>query len=301
MVYFCEPLTTMKPQSTILRVCFVLPILVAHKAISTSTCRCIDTQPCWPNENEFATLASQLSQPLLYPRPPESACYPPSAPSSDCSIVIANHSNGDWRSDQPGSMQNTNFETFIFHNGTISACYLNTTLGIPCGQGSVPPVGVDARTGSDIQAAVNFAKQHNLKLVIKNTGHDYLGRSTARSGFLIWTHNMKEMLYSSTFVPEGAPVTTENIFNGDSPFVYSHFHWLIRCVRYILAVTFGAGVQWHDAYDFAQTQGQLVVGAEDASVGAAGGWVMGGGHSALSPRLGLGIPLFPLVLSFLNS
>ena len=31
------------------------------------------------------------------------------------------------------------------------------------------------------------------------------------------------------------------------------------------------------------------------------GWVMGGGHSALSPRLGLGIPLFPFVQSSLNS
>jgi FAD binding domain len=212
----------MKFQS--IRFCFVLPILVAHKAISTSTCRCLDNQSCWPNENEFAILASQLSQPLLQPRPPASACYPPSAPSSNCSIVIANYTDGDWRSDQPGSMQNTNFETFIFRNDTISACYLNTTLGIPCGQGSVPSVGVDARTGSDIQAAVNFAKQHNLKLVVKNTGHDYLGGSTARSGFLLWTHNMKEMLYNSTFVPEGAPVTTENMFNGGFPLVSSYFH-----------------------------------------------------------------------------
>jgi FAD binding domain len=72
-------------------------------------------------------------------------------------------------------------------------------------------------------------------------------------------------------------------------------------VWYILAVTLGAGVQWHDAYDFVQKQGRLVVGAADASVGAAGGWVMGGGHSALSPRLGLGIPLFPSVLPSLNS
>lgn len=120
-------------------------------------------------------------------------------------------------------MQNTNFETFIFHNDTISACYLNTTLGIPCGQGSVPPIGVDARSENDIQAAVNFAKQHNLKLVVKGTGHDFLGRSTARGSFLIWTHHMKQTVYSPTFVPEGAPVTTENMFNGDFVLVFSHF------------------------------------------------------------------------------
>ena len=214
----------------ILEVCLVPSILVVNNGASPITCRCLYGQPCWPDENEFATLASQLSQPLLHPLPPESACYPPSTPSGNCSVAIANSTDGNWHSDQPGSMQNTNFETFIFQNNTISACYLNTTLGIPCGQGSVPPIGVDARSASDVQAAVNFAKQHNLKVVIKNTGHDYLGRSTARGGFLIWTHFMKEILYNSIFIPEGAPVTTENTFNGDSSFFFSFFRTAIDCL-----------------------------------------------------------------------
>jgi hypothetical protein len=67
-------------------------------------------------------------------------------------------------------MQSPNFESFIFNNGSISACYLNTTLGVPCQQGSVPIIGVDARSVSDIQAAVKFAANHNLRLAVKNTG-----------------------------------------------------------------------------------------------------------------------------------
>ena len=118
-------------------------------------------------------------------------------------------------------MQFTNFETFIFPNDSISACYLNTTLGIPCGQGSVPPVGVDARSESDVQTAVNFAKKNNLKLVVKGTGHDVVGRSTARGSFLIWTHHMNQTAYNLTLVPKGAPVTTENTFNGDFVLVFS--------------------------------------------------------------------------------
>jgi hypothetical protein len=97
---------------------------------------------------------------------------------------------------------------------------LDTTFGIPCGQGSIPPVGVDARSPSDVQAAVKFAKQHNLKLVVKGTGHDFLGRSTARGGFLIWTHHLKQTVYNPTFVPEAAPVTTENTYNGDFYFIF---------------------------------------------------------------------------------
>ena len=235
------------------------------------------------------------SQPL----PLASACYPPSEPSGDCSAITTKYTNGKWRSDQPGAMQHTNFETFISDDDTRSACYLDTTLGVPCGQGSIPPVGVDARSGSDVQAAVNFAKQHNLKLVIKTTGHDFLGRSTARGSFLIWTHNMKQTVYNPTFVPEGAPVTTENTFNGDLPFIVSYFQLLIiSYLSYISAVTLGAGVQWSEAFDFIEKHGRLVVGGAVASVGAAGGWVMGGGHSALSPTFGLGtvIPICPALL-----
>jgi len=115
----------------------------------------------------------------------------------NCSEVLASYGDGNWRSDQPGAMQYTNFEAYLFQNGTIDACYLNVTLGIPCKQGSIPPIGVDVRTAENAQAAVKFANQKNLRLVIKNTGHDYLGRSTARGAFLIWTHNLKDKVLTT--------------------------------------------------------------------------------------------------------
>ena len=54
--------------------------------------------------------------------------------------------------------------------------------------------------------------------------------------------------------------------------------------------TFGAGVQWFEAYRAARDHGVLLVGGLSArgSVGAAGGWLSGGGHSALAPNYGLG-------------
>ena len=201
----------------------ILQSILQFFLVTDKACRCLYGEQCWPNENEFAKLTSQLSRPVLHPLPPASACYPPSAPSGDCSTITANYTNGIWRSDQPGAMYHSNLETFISHNDTLSACYLDTTLGVPCGQGSIPPVGVDARSGSDVQAGVNFAKQHNLKLAVKTTGHDFLGRSTARGGFLIWTHNMKQTVYNPSFVPEGAPATIENTFKGDLPFIFSYF------------------------------------------------------------------------------
>lgn len=79
--------------------------------------------------------------------------------------------DGVWHSNQAGAMQNRNFETHVFPNGTISACYLYTSLGAACEQGSVPVVGVDARTADDVSSAVRFAARNNLRLVIKNTGY----------------------------------------------------------------------------------------------------------------------------------
>lgn len=198
----------------------VLPILVSDK----DGCRCLYGQPCWPSEHEFAKLANKLTRPVLYPVPPASACYSTPAHSDTCLGVIANFTNSQWRSDHPGAMESTNFESFTSYDGTTSACYLDNTLGIPCEQGNIPPVGVDARTASDVQAAVNFARHHNLKVVIKGTGHDFLGRSSGRGSFLIWTHYLKDMVYDPSFIPEGAPATPRNAFNGDFLFVvFSHF------------------------------------------------------------------------------
>jgi len=143
----------------------------APLALGKPACRCLFGERCWPKESDFSALASQVSQPLLHPVPPESACYPASNPSGNCAEVNNKTSNGPWRSDQPGSMQTPSFETFTFSNGTISACYLNASMGFPCEQGSVPVIGVDARSVGDVQAAIKFASANNLRLVVKSTGY----------------------------------------------------------------------------------------------------------------------------------
>ncbi|KAF9458245.1 hypothetical protein BDZ94DRAFT_1240156 [Collybia nuda] len=249
----------------------ILPLIGLTLGVPSPSCRCLSGETCWPKASDFSELASQLSQPLLHPKPPGSACYPADNPSGNCSDVMESVHSGQWRSDQPGSMQAPFLETFVFPNGTIDACYVNTTLGFPCRQGSIPVIGVDAQSVRDVQTAIRFTSTHNLRLVIKNTGrinfsHDYLGRSTARGSFVLWTHNLKNITYDPSFVPSGAP-------SGKS----------------YQALTVGAGVQWNEAYDAAKTHNRVIVGGAGLTVGAAGGWVMGGGHGVLAPRHGLGV------------
>lgn len=150
----------------LIRLSWLASMTMAH---TLSRCRCLYGQRCWPSASDFSSLEGQLSQPLINPLPSASACYPVSSPSGNCTDVQINQSSGTWRADRPGSLDLANFENYIFKNGSISACYVNTSLG-PCEQGNVPIIGVDARSIGDVRAAVTFAASHDLRLVIKNTG-----------------------------------------------------------------------------------------------------------------------------------
>ncbi|KAL2863989.1 uncharacterized protein BJX67DRAFT_362191 [Aspergillus lucknowensis] len=135
-----------------------------------------------------------------------------------------------------------------------------------CEQGSVPTKYVDAQSVEDVQRTLVFAGENSLRLVIKNTGHDYEGRSSAPDSLALWTHNMQPPIeFNEEFVPEGCSES-----GGDS-------------------ITFGAGEQFGRIYDFVEARGYRIVGGSSITVGAAGGWITGGGHSLLTNELGLGV------------
>ncbi|KAG8706368.1 hypothetical protein FRC11_008295, partial [Ceratobasidium sp. 423] len=57
----------------------------------------------------------------------------------------------------------------------------------------------------------------------------------------------------------------------------------------VSAVTVRAAEQWVDVYKAAEEHNVSVVGGAARSVGAAGGWVQGGGHSPLGGLFGMGV------------
>lgn len=62
-----------------------------------------------------------------------------------------------------------------------------------CELGGYPVYSVKATKVSDVQLAMNFARNTGVRLVIRNTGHDFLGKSTGAGSLSIWTHNLKEI------------------------------------------------------------------------------------------------------------
>lgn len=126
----------------------------------------------------------------------------------------------------------------------------------PCQQGRVPLYSVAVQSAQHVQKAVLFAKQHNLRLVVKNTGHDNAGRSSSPDSFQIHTNLLKGIQYHADFFAQGA-----NTSSGP-------------------AVTFGAGVMHWELYKKGALEGFSVVGGECPTVGAAGGFLQGGGVSS---------------------
>lgn len=64
-----------------------------------------------------------------------------------------------------------------------------------CTHGGYPIYAVNISSVRQIQLAINFARETNLRLVIKNTGHCYLGKSNGAGSLSIWTHNLKDLVY----------------------------------------------------------------------------------------------------------
>ena len=62
---------------------------------------------------------------------------------------------------------------------------------------------VAAANTQDVIEAVNFAREHHLRLVVKGGGHSYQGTSQAPDSLLIWTRSMNAVVLHDAFVPQG--------------------------------------------------------------------------------------------------
>ena len=76
-----------------------------------------------------------------------------------------------------------------------SGNYANGT----CTQGGYSEYAVKVKNVAQIQLAVNFARTLNLRLVVRNTGHDYNGRSVGKGALSIWTHGLKDIQYITNY------------------------------------------------------------------------------------------------------
>lgn len=200
--------------------------------------------PAWPSEASWKSLRSQVAGRLFRVESPLAACERGGADSS-CAEVLARVENPFFLGDEPALTQTSGW------------------LGAWTSQPSI--YAVAATETADVVAAVNFAREHNLRLVVKGGGHSYQGTSCAPDSLLIWTRAMNDVVLHDAFVPQDCAGSIDA-----QP-----------------AVSVGAGAMWLHVYDAVTTgAGRYVQGGGCTTVGVAG-LIQGGGFGSFSKRYGL--------------
>jgi hypothetical protein len=230
--------------------------LTVSKRSVNHSCKVMPEDSLWPLDLIWDLFDGLLGGGLIKTVPLASYCYPdwPEYNASKCATITA-----DWLSSDLHMADPTSIMLPLYEGRSCLPSPYNYTSS--CKQGGYPTYAVNISTVAQIQLAVNFARNLNLRLVVKNTGHDFNGKASGKGALAIWTHYLKDKKYYSTF-------KASNGYVGP-------------------AIKFGSGIQVSEAYEFAKSVGHTVVGGEAVTVGLGGGYTAGGGHSPLSSMYGL--------------
>jgi hypothetical protein len=235
-------------------------------AAADSGYTCQPGQKCWPTLQQWQQLNQTTDGHLYQTIPLGAPCYKNSTffDQDTCSIVQTNYNSSLDRVSQYGQTFWQNWEAC----GT-SACSLlslnpSEQLYATCSLGTLAAYYVDVREPSHISAALKFSKEHNIRISIKNTGHDFAGRSVGPNTLAIWTHNLNSLSFYQNFTASSCPSA-----NGHN------------------VGEMGAGVVARDAYGYFSGYGMDITGGYEESVGLAGGFAQGGGVGDFTAQYGL--------------
>ncbi|WYZ38303.1 hypothetical protein EsH8_III_000217 [Colletotrichum jinshuiense] len=226
------------------------------RALPNNQCKTFPGDLLYPNEFVWKVFNLLTGGALIKTVPLGAACYEGEHYDAEkCQYLLDNWSNSDTHDEDPTSVMSP-----IYQGGTCQP--QNAANNATCELGGFPLYSVKATNVAQIQLAINFARSLNLRLVVRNTGHDFLGKNTGAGSLSIWTHNLKGVKFIKNYKSAGG-------YEGP-------------------AFKLGAGVQVSELYEAANKEGYTAIGGECRSVGVTGGYLAGGGHSPMSPVAGLG-------------
>jgi hypothetical protein len=225
----------------------------------TSRCKVYPEDPEWPSDQAWSQLNELTNNRLLTePTPLAAVCYPshPDYDAEQCATYSATWTQSYTHMNDPIEIMSPVAQGMTCTPPTIFDSH-------NCTRGAFPKYVLNATEPKHVQLAVNFARNTGVRLVIKNTGHDFLGKSAGKDALSIWTHHMKDIEYIEEYADENLG------YSGP-------------------AFKSGVGVQAFEIYKAAHEKGRVVVGGEGETVGIMGGYILGGGHSPLTGLYGTG-------------
>jgi FAD/FMN-containing dehydrogenase len=200
------------------------------------------SDPAWPSEAAWDKLSKDVGGRLLKVKPLLGDCANSSA--TPCDDALNELRNPYVVGDNPA--------------GTMTVGWVDAWMSAPSAY------AVAAESTADVVAAVNFARDNKLRLVVKGGGHSYQGTSDSADSLLIWTRAMDAIVLHDDFVAQGCA-------GQQSPQP---------------AVTIEAGAIWMHVYDAVTNKaGRYVQGGGCATVGVAG-LTQSGGFGSFSKGYG---------------
>ncbi|KAI1459879.1 FAD-binding domain-containing protein [Annulohypoxylon moriforme] len=236
----------------------VVIVGVALNYGGTEQCRAIPGDQSWPNPTDWDDLNKTVHGKLIATVPIAAPCHHALGDVSTFNQDQCDALRDNWFF--PGTHLGSAFSPMAYQF-TNDSCNPFTDPEVPCTLGYNVAYTVNATEVADFQAALQFVKRHNIRLVIRNTGHDYLGKSTGAHALAVWTHHLKSL----ELIPE---------YQHDAGYQGT-------------AIKLGAGVEFLELYNFASSNGLIVMGGNCPNVGPAGGYTQGGGIGILSSKFGL--------------
>ncbi|KAF2704324.1 FAD-binding domain-containing protein [Pleomassaria siparia CBS 279.74] len=249
----------------------ILSIGLAIQTVSIhAAAYCLAGQACFPSDDVLATFEQSLGGNLIKTLPYGSACYSATYNAEEC-LKLANQSQTfDFRESQAAAVMYINNE--ITKDGEGCPVPITTADGSPpaaingsCTLGNMPSYVVNVTCAHDVSLAVKFAAAHNLRLRIKNSGHDYAGRSAGKGALSIWTRHLNEAVLIEDFSPEGVHGYSTDV------------------------VSAGPGVNVEELNQWGADNARVTIGGYTPSVGATGGYLLGGGFGPTAPHFGMGV------------
>lgn len=136
------------------------------------TCKESHLTAGWPSLHDWTELNATVAGNLLAPLPPAIVCDPGEEQydAAACKAVDQVWSTAQFANGDPLTVHQPNWQ----HDACLPPSIYNGSD--TCDVAPFAKYVVNASDAQHVVEAVKFASKHNLRLSVKNTGHDYLGR-----------------------------------------------------------------------------------------------------------------------------
>ncbi|RYC54798.1 hypothetical protein CHU98_g11409 [Xylaria longipes] len=220
-------------------------------------CRCLPSDSCWPSKSHWSQLNATVEGRLTFTIPLAALFHTPNYNKDACETL-----KSGWPYAQTHIPSSSSFSSPIAQN---QSCSPFTEPESECLIGNYLVYAVNASTADHVAAAIRFASHHNIRLIIKSTGHDLMGRSSGAGSLSIWMHSFQNLTITKNYTG----LNTYNDYRGP-------------------AVRIEPGLLAYQIFEAARDEGLRVIGGTCPTVSIGGGYTTGGGHGLLASKYGFG-------------